>query len=276
MDTVVTLKDTAATMDWVHIYDWVYFALVTMSSSSGSTASNTADENADDRVRECLKYVSIYSKGAFSCSSADDDDDDEDVKRILAEHDEPEPRDGEIAGFSSCYEAVAAEVAAETGSSPLACCISDRYENWDEALRDTVMVYPPLGVGRSASGTSKTRKLFVLRGDMDPQPADRAGSPSSSAQLLRKCLEGALYGQDTEEFAVAQPYCAANKNLDFGKSKMSPGAVQDSRKRVENWMSKYYVVADHGQAGVESGHWACQLQVYPYRHYKLIKYCYYM
>jgi hypothetical protein len=31
----------------------------------------------------------------------------------------------------------------------------------------------------------------------------------------------------------------ANKNLDFGKPKMSHKAMNDSRKKVENWMRKY-------------------------------------
>jgi len=218
---------------------------VTM-SSSGSTVSDTVEY--PDYMRECLKYVSIYSKGAFSCSSSDDEDDrsyDEDVKRILAEHNEAEPRDCEATGFSSSYEAATA--AMETN---LSLTTSDRYEDWDEALGDAAVVYPPLGVGRFASETSKNRKLLILGDDTDVQ-LDQSGS--SSAQLLRKCLEGALYGQDTEEFAVAQPYCAANKNLDFGKSKMSPGTVHDSRKRVENWMSKYYVVDD--DPGIGKGHY---------------------
>jgi len=168
------------------------------------------------------------------------------VKRIFAEHNEPELRDCEATGFSSSYEAAVA--AMETN---LSLTTSDRYEHWDEALGDAVVVYPPLGVGRFASETSKNRKLLIFGDDTDVQ-SDQSGSPSSSAQLLRKCLEGALYGQDTEEFVVAQPYCTANKNLDFGKSKMSPGAVHDSRKRVENWMSKYYV--DDVGPGMRKGH----------------------
>uniref|UniRef100_A0A2S2P9L0 Uncharacterized protein n=1 Tax=Schizaphis graminum TaxID=13262 RepID=A0A2S2P9L0_SCHGA len=206
-------------------------------SSSESMASDTAEY--PDYVHECLKYVSIYSNGAFSCSSTDDEDDcryDEDIKRILLEHNEFEPRDCDTTGFSSSYQAAAA-VTTETDSS---LNTTNRYENWDEALKDAIAVYPPLGVCRFASEMSKNRKLLILGGDTDAQ-SDQSGSPSSSAQLLRKCLEDALYGQDTKEFAVAQPYCAANKNLDFGKSKMSPEAVHDSKKRVENWMSKYYV-----------------------------------
>lgn len=213
-------------------------------SSSGSTVSDTVEY--PDYVRECLKYVSIYSKGAFSCSSSDNEDDcsyDEDVKRILSEHNEAEPRDCEGTGFSSSYEAAAME-------TNLSLTTSDRYEHWDEALGDATMVYPPLGVSRFASEMSKNRKLLILGDDTDVQ-SDHSGSPS--AQLLRKCLEGALYGQDTEEFVVAQPYCAANKNLDFGKSKMSPGAMHDSKKRVENWMSKYYVI-DNDPPGIGKGH----------------------
>lgn len=218
-------------------------------SSSESMASDMAEY--PDYVHECLKYVSIYSNGAFSCSSADDEDDcsyDEDMKRIISEHNEPEPRDCDATGFSSPYQATEAVIAEETDSS---LNTSNRYEDWDKALEDAVMVYPPLGVCRFASESSKNRKFRILGGDTDVQ-SDLTRSPSSSAQLLRKCLEGALYGQDTKEFAVAQPYCVANKNLDFGKSKMSPGAVHDSKKRVENWMSKYYI-ADIGP-GTGSGH----------------------
>jgi len=206
-------------------------------SSSGSTVSDTVDY--PDYMRECLKYVPIYSKGAFSCSSSDDEDYcsyDEDVKRILAEHNEPEPRDCEVTGFSSSYEMAVA--AMETN---LSLTTTDRYEHWDEVLGDAVVVYPPLGVSRFASETSNNRKLLILGNDTDVQ-SNQSGSRSSSAQLLRKCLEDALYGQDIDDFAVAQPYCVANKNLDFGKSKMSPGTVHDSRKRVENWMNKYYIV----------------------------------
>jgi len=166
------------------------------------------------------------------------------VKRILEEHNEAESRGWEATGFSSSYEATVA--AMETN---LSLTTSDRYEHWDEALGDAAVVYPPLGVGRFASEMSKNRKLFILGDNTDVQ-SDQSGSPS--AQLLRKCLEGALYGQDTEEFVVAQPYCAANKNLDFGKSKMSPGAVNDSKKKVENWMSKYYVV--DVDPGIGKGH----------------------
>jgi len=165
------------------------------------------------------------------------------VKRILAEHNEAEPRNCEAMGFSSSYEAAAKE-------TNLSLNTSDRYEHWDEALGDATVVYPPLGVSRFASEMSKNRKLLILGDDMDVQ-SDQSESPS--AQLLRKCLEGALYGQDTEEFVVAQPYCAANKNLDFGKSKMSPEAVHDSKKRVENWISKYYVV-DNDSPGIGKGH----------------------
>lgn len=207
-------------------------------SSSGSTISDTVDY--PDYVRECLKYVPIYSKGAFSCSSSDDEDNcsyDEDVKRILAEHNEPEPRDCEATGFSSSYEAAVAAMM-ETN---LSLTTSDQYEHWDEALGDAVVVYPPLGVSRFASEASKNRKMLIFGNDTDVQ-SGQSVSQSSSAQLLRKCLEDALYGQDTDDFAVAQPYCVANKNLDFGKSKMSPETMHDSRKRVENWMNKYYVV----------------------------------
>lgn len=96
-----------------------------MSSSSKSIAS---DAEYTDYVHECLKYVPLYAKGAFSRgpSSADEDSDgdkddeyDEDVKRILAEHGEPEKghgNDDNVAGFSSAYKTAAAGTDGRTRS----------------------------------------------------------------------------------------------------------------------------------------------------------------
>lgn len=121
------------------------------------------------------------------------------------------------------------------------------YADWDQAAQDASFVYPALGVRtRVLSKISKVvatvaaaipaetfRPLVDDGGDRDDRRDDGQGFE------LRKRLEGALYGQDTNDFVVAQPYCVANKNLDFGKPEMSPEAVLDSRKKVENWMSKY-------------------------------------
>lgn len=199
----------------------------------------------------------IYLKGAFSCSSLDNDDDyskcddDEDVKRILAEHNEPESKDSNTAEFSSAYkQAMAVE---KDFPSSVEGVTDDSYQDWDEALKDISMVYPPLGISRAASRTLKILGLSdltpELRAAVDAvrcgednngnQDCDNHRLGSSTARELRKCLEGALYGQDTEDFIVAQPYCVANKNLDFGKPKMSHKAMNDSKNKVENWMRKY-------------------------------------
>jgi len=183
--------------------------------------------------------VPIYSKGAFSCSTIDDDDDedDEDVKRILAEHGELEPKYCETVGFSSAYKAAAAE--AELPSVVEGLTIDDNYKDWDEALKNVSTVYPPLGVGRAVSRSLEIQRLDELTSEVRGADCDchLAGNPA--ARELRKCLEGALYEQDSEDFVVTQPYCVANKNLDFGKPKISHNAIHASRKKVENWMIKY-------------------------------------
>lgn len=83
---------------------------------------------------------------------------------------------------------------------------------------------------------------------MTPAETDNTAGVDSSvkcpkivdhARHLRKCLEGALFGQDSKDFVVAQPHCIADKNLDFGKPRMSHKAAHESRYKVENWMSKY-------------------------------------
>lgn len=221
-----------------------------VNSVTSSSETITSDTEYPNHVYECLKYVPIYKKGAFSCSSIDDDDyddvyDDEDVKRILEEHGESEPSDCENDGFSSAYKAAMAEM-----DLPLVegSAVNDNYENWDEALEDVSMVYPPLGVTRVVSRsldihnleylTSELHTTGVFAGD-DHCSGNKGFVENPTSQELRKCLEGALYGQDTDEFVVAQPYCVANKNLDFGKPKMSQKSMLDSRKKVENWMSKY-------------------------------------
>lgn len=217
-----------------------------------SSEAITSDTEYPNHVYECLKYVPLYEKGAFSCSSIDDDDyddvyDDEDVKRILEEHGEPERKDGEIAGFSCAYKAAMAEM--DLPPVEGRTTVNDDYEDWDEALEDVSVVYPPLGIGRavhrslenrmSENPTTEFRGTGGLPADDGRSGNDGGLADGPTARELRKCLEGALYGQDTEDFVVAQPYCVANKNLDFGKSKMSHRAVHDSRKKVENWMSKY-------------------------------------
>lgn len=230
--------------------------LVAMSSSESTTTCGTSDTEYPDHVHECLKYVPIYRKGAFSCGSSldghDDDDDecgDEDVKRILAGHNEREPDDRETVDFSPAYEAAAA-AAVTCGRTTVA---ADDYEDWKEAARDVSALYPPLGVGDRVVGRRATSagggglRTSELADDDDSRryrccfDGDRgpADGGQTTARELRKCLEGALYGQDLRDFVVAQPFCVANKNLDFGKSKMSQRAMRDSRKKVENWMSKY-------------------------------------
>jgi len=203
-------------------------------------SSETNDTEHSDRIHECLEYVPIYKKGAFSSTNTtdddDDDDDDEDVKRILAEHGELEPKyRRDAVDFSATYKAA---VAAETESSSVAAATTDdNYKDWDEAFQDVRAVYPPLGVRRTVSKSLMIRKLdgptSEARGHCRP-----AGN--TTANELRKCLERALYGQDPEEedFEVAQPYCVANKNLDLGKPKTSLSAMHASRTKVENWMSK--------------------------------------
>lgn len=223
-----------------------------MSSSEADSKSVNSDTEYPDHVHECLKYVPIYKKGTFSCSSADDDDDDdddEDVKRILAEYGQSETEDCKTVGFSSAYKASAAETylqwtadglqSAQTADDPA------DYKDWDEALKDACTAYPPLGVSPAAF-EMETRRLddetldFRAAKIADGEDGRRLSvGPSSSAQELRKCLEGALYGRDVTDFVVSQPFCVANKNLDFGKPVMSHKAMQDSRKKVENWMSKY-------------------------------------
>lgn len=216
-----------------------------------SSDTITSDTEYPNHVYECLKYVSIYKKGAFSCSSVDDDDyddvyDDEDVKRILDEHGEPEPSAYENDGFSSAYKAAMAEmdIPLVEGST----VNENYYDNWDEALEDASMVYPALGVGQVVSRsldshsleylTSELHATDVLAGD-DHCSGNKSFAENPTSRELRKCLEGALYGQDTDEFVVAQPYCVANKNLDFGRPKTSQKAMDDSKNKVENWMSKY-------------------------------------
>lgn len=224
-----------------------------MSSSDESIIRSEPEHR--DHVHENLKYVPVYSKGTFSCSSLDDiqdDDVDEDVKRILAEHGKLEPSDPETTGFSSAYRKAAEAAIVETDLSSVEDAIDDGYENWDDALADVSRVYPPLGIGRAVSRTLENRNP----GDRGPgfrwpDTDDRDRDPSgrqATAQELRKCLEGALYGRDAEDFVVAQPYCVADKNLDFGKPKMSAKTVMDSRKKVEGWMNKYVVGDDNATA----------------------------
>lgn len=216
---------------------------------TSSPETITSDTEYTNHVYECLKYVPIYKKGAFSCSSIDDDDyddvcDDEDVNRILEEHGEHEQGDCENEGFSSAYKAVMAEMDL---SSVEGSTVNDDYENWDEALEDVSKVYPPLGVNQVIYRSLDSHKLEYLTSELhttdvlvgDACSGNKGLAESTTAQELRKCLEGALYGQDTDDFVVAQPYCVANKNLDFGKTKMSQKTMLDSRKKVENWMSNY-------------------------------------
>ncbi|XP_025408832.1 uncharacterized protein LOC112682443 [Sipha flava] len=224
-----------------------------------SSESTTSDVEYLDHVHECLKYVPIYMKGAFSCSSLDDDDeynecDDEDVKRILVEYNEPKSEDCEKAKFSPAYKEAMAAVILEKDFTSVNGVTDENYKDWDEALKDVSMVYPPLGISRVASRTLEDLELNNLTSELcttiyavscgvDNNDNDNCDNNrlthSSTAWELRKCLEGALYGQDTKDFIVAQPYCVANKNLDFGKPKMSHKAMNDSRKKVENWMRKY-------------------------------------
>ncbi|VVC39736.1 Hypothetical protein CINCED_3A024545 [Cinara cedri] len=214
--------------------------------SSGSIAS---DAEYADYVQERLNSVAIYEPGAFSCSSLDDDDvDDVDVKRILAEYGGGlELSDCDSVGFSSAYNAAAAAVAVEEEVAEDEVT-GDFYEHWDEALRDVSAVYPPLGVSRAVTGSEtlvvpKTGDLTSRMRTIDKCHHDGKDDKSAAgARELRKCLEGALYGRDAEEFVIAQPYCIADKNLDFGKSNISHKAVNESRKKVEDWISKYLIV----------------------------------
>lgn len=223
-----------------------------------SSESIASDTEYADHVHESLKYAAIYEPGTFSCSSpdddVDDDDDDVDVKRILAEHGGGggglDTSDCESVGFSSAYKAAAAAAAADEEQEADGEASADVYEHWDEALRDATAVYPPLGAGRPVTAalisavpeagdvTSRwptTHEAGHRDDDNDDYDSDR----TAAARELRKCLEGALYGRDAEEFAVAQPYCVADKNLDFGKPEMSHKVVNESRKKVEDWMSKH-------------------------------------
>lgn len=233
------------------------YLLVTVDMSSSESITSGAEYL--DHVHECLKYVPIYIKSAFSCSSLDHEDDcdeydDEDVKRILVEHNEPESKYCETEEFSSAYKEAMAAMVVKKDFPPMEGVTDENYEDWNEALKDVSMMYPPLGVSRAASWTLESLGLgdltselhaaidAVCRGEDDNGEDDcgnRRLTDSSTARELRKCLEGALYGQDTEDFVVAQPYCVANKNLDFGKPKMSHKAMNESRKKVENWMRKY-------------------------------------
>lgn len=199
-----------------------------------------SDTEYPDHVHECLKHVAIHRKGAFSCSSPDDEDDDEDVKRILAKHGGSETEGVEAAGFSTAYAEAARAAAAEMSLSTAAV----DYEDWDEATKDVGTVYPALGFGcrgRKKCRDDRPPSSSTERGRTNDEaraPGDRYGD-SAGARELRKRLEGALYGGDTEDFVVAQPYCTANKNLDFGKPIMSRKAVRESKKKVEIWMNKY-------------------------------------
>jgi len=104
-------------------------------------------------------------------------------------------------------------------------------------------IYQALGVDCTYNSEMKNQishnlSLEAIRSDVTKVTTDDV-ERSTTGRELRKCLEGALYGQDTEEFVVAQPYCIANKNLDFGKPKILHKNTFESRKKVENWMSKH-------------------------------------
>lgn len=222
-----------------------------MSSSDESTTNDTAE--FPDYVHECLRYVPLYQKGVFSSGSSlddgddRDDGDDEDVKRILTKHGESETTDGGAAGFSRAHREAAAAVETQTRreSSAADKGNDDRptdhyYGDWDEALRHVSAAYPALGARRNT-------KLRVVR-PLDFAGTDGGGGGGGQGQELRKCLEGALYGQDSDDFVVAQPFCVANKNLDFGKPKMPRKAMRDSRNKVDNWMSKHCCAENDGSA----------------------------
>lgn len=223
-----------------------------MSSLESDSKSVNSDSEYPDHVHECLKYVPIFKKGTFSCSSrddCDDDDDDEDVKRILAEYSQSETEDCKAAGFSSVYMTSVAEMNLQSTDGLQSAGTADvddpaDYEDWNDALKDACTAYPPLGVSSEVFET-EIRRLddetldFHAAKISDGEDGRRLSVVSSSARELRRCLEGALYGRDVTDFVVAQPFCVANKNLDFGKPVMSNKALQDSRKKVENWMSKY-------------------------------------
>lgn len=111
----------------------------------------------------------------------------------------------------------------------------DEYAEWDRALADAAAVYPTLGrpVWETLAVAAAAQPWAAAATNETVRPG------TSAARDLRKCLEGALYGQDAENFVVTQPHCAANKNLDFGRPKTSLKAAHKSRNKVENWMSKY-------------------------------------
>jgi len=159
------------------------------------------------------------------------------VKRILAEHGELEPKYCETIGFSSAYKAAAAEAGLPSVMEGLT--IDDNYKNWDEALKNVSTVYPPLGVTRAVSTSLEIQRLDELTSEVRGADCDCHLADHPTAWELRKCFEEALYERDSEDFVVAQPYCVANKNLDFGKPKISHNAIHASRKKVENWMIKY-------------------------------------
>lgn len=117
------------------------------------------------------------------------------------------------------------------------------YPDWDQALGNVVLVYPALSVcSRSVSEVTEACCGGATSAVVDDAGAGSVKYPCriTAARDLRKCLEGALqYGRDTGDFVVAQPHCVADKNLDFGKPRMSHKAAHESRNKVENWMSKY-------------------------------------
>lgn len=228
-----------------------------MSSGSESIANDTVAELHSGYIHyDCLEYVPIYERGAFSCSTTieddDDDDEDEDVKRILAEHGEIEPRRyGETIGFSSAYEEAAA---AEKRSSAAAAAAvhetltiddddDDDYDgDWDWALKTVSTVYPPLGVAAVTSRRSDVQRLQHCD-DVTSETRVPDDKPCTGGEL-GKCLEATVVCEhESEDFVVAQPYRVAVKNVDFGKPKMSRDAVHESRKKVDNWLSKYVVDA---------------------------------
>lgn len=227
---------------------------VSVMSSSESIANDT---DYADCVLESFRYVAIYEPGTFSCSSPDDDDvDDVEVKRILAKYGDGGLNAGDCGpvGFSSAYKLAAAAV--EQSFSADDEVIVDIYEDWDEALRDVTAVYPPRGASRAVTAATatlvvpKTIDEISRRCSMAGRGHGDDNGTMAGAREFRKCLEGALYGRDSEGFTVAQPYCVADKNLDFGKPDMSPNAVRESRKKVEDWMSKYPIVSRDDRTAV--------------------------
>lgn len=119
-------------------------------------------------------------------------------------------------------------------------CFSDEYADWDEALGDVAAAFPALGVGRDVVMAAAKYRTPALYGDVTATEADPRAE--TTARELRRCLERALCGRDVEAFAVAQPHCAAIKNLDFGKPiSMSRKSACQYRNKVEHWMNKYVV-----------------------------------